>query len=425
MGGIRMNKAERFIYDYVRKNPRVKNVIRDVYQSVFSKIPVKQFTINDSVINRQGYFFGFHDKSPWCHDDSLLLANRFDIPNRQITKSDTLQIGVFKGKNYDEFIPLATTPSFNWQQGCFAQWVGKQKQIIYNSFDGNKNISILIDTDGNEIRRFDLPVAAVSPDGQYFLSYDFSRLAVYAPGYGYENGKDEELKIKIPTKQGLSLVNIESGEIRKLFTVADIAGLQPEPAMVNAFHFFTHCLFSPSGKRFVFYHRSIRDLNFVYTRMLSCDFDGRNKFIFHADGWVSHIGWKDEKHIMAYCRTKKFGDAYTLFEDQSENYEAVGLNDFTSDGHPSFSPVDNNLFITDTYPDRFRLSSLILYNCQNGKRLDLATLKQPLQFKNELRCDLHPRWNRAGTMICFDSAHSGMRSLCTIDIHDELKRIRK
>jgi len=418
-----MNKAERFFYDYVKKNPRLKNVIRDAYQAVFSKVPVKQFE-NGSIINRQGFFFGFHDRSPWCYDDSLMLANRFNIPNRKITKADTIEIGIFKGEKYEEFVPLADTKSFNWQQGCFSQWLGKKKQIIYNSFDGKKNISIVIDDRGNEIKRFDLPSAAVSPDGKYMLSYDFSRLAVYAPGYGYEDGVDEELDVKVPQKQGLILVNIETGETKKLFTVADIESFRPDPLMDDAFHFFTHCLFSPSEKRFVFYHRSIRDLNFVRTRMISCDPDGSNKFIFHTNGWVSHIAWKDDKKIMAYCRTKKFGDAYVLFEDQSDNYETVGVDAFTSDGHPSFSPADENIFITDSYPDRFRLSTLILYDCKTNKRMDLARLKQPLQFKNELRCDFHPRWNHAGNMISFDSAHSGMRSLCTIDIQQEINSLR-
>jgi hypothetical protein len=419
-----MNKAERFLHKYIKKNPRVKNVIRDAYQTVFSNVPAKQFA-NDSLINRSGYFFGFHDRSPWCYDDSLMLANRFTIPNRQITKSDMIEIGVFKGERFEEFVPLASTKSFNWQQGCFSQWVGKTKQIIYNDFDGEKNVSIIIDENGKEIRRFDLPNAAVSPDGKYMLSYNFSRLAKYAAGYGYENGIDEELNVMVPQKHGLSITNLETGETKQLFTVADIAAMQPDPEMRNAFHFFTHCLFSPSGKRFVFYHRSIRDLNFVRTRMIACDLDGNNKFIFTADGWVSHIGWKNDNQIMAYCRTKKFGDAYILFEDQSSNYDAVGIDDFTSDGHPSFSPKDSSIFITDSYPDRFRLSSLILYDCKSNTRIDLAKLKQPLQFKNELRCDFHPRWNRAGNMICFDSAHSGKRSMCTIDIQQEINSLRK
>ncbi|CAN5479941.1 hypothetical protein BH11BAC1_BH11BAC1_18430 [soil metagenome] len=416
-----MNKAEKFFYNFIKKNPRIKNIIRDVYQSLMSVVPVKQMFINDSLSNRPGYFFGFHDKSPWSYDDVYLLGNRFQIPNREINKSDTIEVGIFKGEEWKEFVPLAKTLAFNWQQGCFSQWVGRKNEIIFNSFDGKNNISVLIDTNGKELKRFDLPVAAVSPDGKYALSYNFSRLATFAKGYGYENGVDEEIVVKIPDKQGLSLINIETGEIKKLFTVAEIAAIEPDVEMEDAFHFFTHCLFSPSGKRFVFYHRSIRDMNFVRTRMFSCDLKGENKYIFPTDGMVSHIGWKDEKRIMAYCRTKEHGDGYFLFEDGNNQYEQVGGEAFTSDGHPSYSPADSNWFVTDTYPNRFRLSTLILYNFLKKKRIDVAKLKQPLQFKNELRCDLHPRWNRAGTVICFDSAHTGKRSLCTLSISEELK----
>jgi hypothetical protein len=418
-----VNKTEKFIYNILRRNPRVKNSVRDIYQTLFSVIPVEQKIANESMISRPGYFFGFHDKSPWSFDDNYLLANKFSIPNRIIHADDSIEVGFFRGHEYREFIPLAITKSFNWQQGCFSQWVGKKNEIIFNSFDGEKNVSIIVDTTGRELKRFELPVAALSPDGKYALSYNFNRLARYARGYGYENGTDEEELVKMPAKQGLSIIHIETGEIKKLFSVAEIAETDPDPAMENAFHFFTHCLFSPSGNRFVFYHRSIRDMNFVRTRMFSCDLLGENKFIFPTAGMVSHIGWRDAGHILSYCRTENFGDGYTLFQDQTGNYQRIGADVFTSDGHPSYSPADTNYFITDTYPDRFRLSTLILFNALKNKRLDLARLKQPLQFKDELRCDLHPRWNRAGNKVCFDSAHTGMRSLCTLDISKELQNL--
>src|SRR5688572_14674048 len=203
-----MNRAERFLHSYIKKNPKLKNVLRDAYQTVLSKVPVKDFIINNSLINRPGYFFGFHDKSPWNHDDSMLLANRFNIPNRSITRDDSIDVGIFSGKDFLEFTPLAITKSFNWQQGCLSQWLGRKNHIIFNSFDGLKNISIVIDAEGKEVTRFDKPVAAVSPDGRCMLSYDFSRLALYAKGYGYENGTDEEADLKIPLKQGLYLIDI-------------------------------------------------------------------------------------------------------------------------------------------------------------------------------------------------------------------------
>ena len=33
-----------------------------------------------------------------------------------------------------------------------------------------------------------------------------------------------------------------------------------------------------------------------------------------------------------------------------------------------------------------------------------------------MRADLHPRWNRKGSMICIDSVHNGTRQIYTIDV---------
>ena len=411
-----MNTIERKIYDFVKSNPKIKNLVRDLYQWLFIFVPVKEVGIENIIVSKPGFFFGFHDKSPWSFGDKFLLANRFSIPNRKINSNDSIEVGYFEDKNCEKFIPLAKTNSFNWQQGCMLQWVGEKNEIIFNSFNGDKHISKVLDLAGNIIQEIPLPIGAVSPNGKYALSYSFSRMAKYAPGYGYENVLDDDLKSMIPEAEGLSLVDLESREIKKLFSIKDIVSIDFDDTMEDAHHYFTHCLFSPSGNKFVFFHRWIKDLNFVKTRMISCDVDGSNKFIFPTNGMVSHIGWKDEKRIMAYCSTKLFGDAYTLFEVGKNEYFRIGEGIITSDGHPSFSPSNNNYFITDTYPDKFRLSSLFLFNCNTNKRYDLAKLKQPMQFKQELRCDLHPRWNRAGTSICFDSAHTGMRSLCVVDV---------
>jgi hypothetical protein len=262
----------------------------------------------------------------------------------------------------------------------------------------------------------------MSPDGSRALSYSFSRLRRAPYAYAYANGKDPELDHLVASSHGLHLVDISSGEVELLFTVADIAGLDPQPSMKGAFHYFTHCQFSPSGTRFSFFHRWIEKGYLRWTRMISCDLDGGNVHIFPTLGMVSHVAWRDKKHVLAYARTREFGDKYYLFRDQSPVFIVIGQESFNSDGHPSFSK-DGQWIVTDTYPDRFRIRHLILYNLEEKKRYDLAKLYSPREyvgatFRDMVSCDLHPRWNRASTMICFDSAHTGQRALCTIEVGD-------
>ena len=127
------------------------------------------------------------------------------------------------------------------------------------------------------------------------------------------------------------------------------------------------------------------------------------------------MAWKDDQFILAYARTEKYGDKYYLFEDQTGVFSLIGGKDLKSDGHPQFS-VDKRFILTDTYPDRFRRQFLIIYDTKEKVRKDIAVLRIPFQYRYGLRCDFHPRWNRDASMICFDSAHTGIRALCTMKI---------
>jgi hypothetical protein len=413
-----MNIVERRVYNFVKKNPKIKTLIRDIYQTLLYLLPGKNEKAQFHINIREGYYFGFHDKSPWSFDNKFLLANKYNIPLREPKKDDTLEIGYFAGNDFKNFKRLALTKSFNWQQGCMLQWIGETNNILYNDFKGNKNFAKIIDTDGSLIKELPSAIGALSTDGNLALSYSFERLAKYAKGYGYKNGIDEELNVQMPLFHGLSIININSGTSKQLFSIKDIASFKAEKDNDKSFHYFTHCLFSPSNNRFVFFHRWIKAMNFVYTRMISCDTEGKDLHIFPSHQMISHIGWKDENHILAYCRIKNIGDRYVIFEDKTDNFKIIGENIFERDGHPSFSPVNQRWIITDTYPDSKRFSSLILYDIQKNIKYDLAKLKQPLKYKEELRCDLHPRWDRTGKIVCFDSAHTGKRSLCTMDIRE-------
>lgn len=417
-----MNRVELAVYNLVKRNPKVKMGIRNAYQRICDVVPVKSAVSRYSISVREGYFFGFHDKCPWSQNNAMLLANQCDIPPRMPRSGDCVTVGYFTGEDFMDFNPIAQTNTWNWQQGCMLQWIGGTNFFIFNDFDGASHVARVYDSAGKLTRTLPVPIAALSPRGDYALSYSFERCHVYAPGYGYVNGADPEQGSERPGTRGIQVLDLTSGQAKHLFSVSDIASLQPDRSMEGAYHYVSHCQFDPSGNRFVFFHRWIKDFNFLRTRMISCDLGGTDLFVFPTDGMVSHVAWRDDGHILAYARVKEKGDRYVLFEDKTGGYTVVGESRFNSDGHPSFSP-NRRWILTDTYPDRFRVSTLILYDTQTGQRFDLAKLRSPREFaspnlESTWPCDLHPRWDRSGTSICFDSPHTGRRALCTIRLGD-------
>jgi hypothetical protein len=418
-----MNRLESLVYHAVKQNPKVKTLIRDVYQAVLYPLPVPKEKSVYPVTVREGFFFGFHDKKPWSQHNKFLLAHRFNNLKNKIPKpEDTVDIGFFKGEDHEDFQKIALTSCFNWQQGSMLQWIGKSDRFIFNDAGGDDNIARIFDTDGKALGTLPKSIGAVSPDGTKALSYNFARFREYFPGYEYAHGTDPEMGEEQPSSHGISLIDIENNLVTKLFSIKEISSILPEKSMTGAFHFLTHTLFSPSGNRFLFLHRWLKDKNFRYTRLLSCDVNGKDLHVFPTHEMVSHIAWQDESHVLAWCRSMEKKDAYILFRDMSDEHHLIGTEVFTSDGHPSFPGNKPEWFLTDTYPDRLQRSYLFIYNILQKKRYDLGYFRQPFRFRDEVSCDLHPRWNHEGTKICFDSAHTGKRSLCTMNLGDLLTK---
>lgn len=182
--------------------------------------------------------------------------------------------------------------------------------------------------------------------------------------------------------------------------------------MDEAFHFLSHALFSPDSSRFLFYHRWRQRNGVLHTRLYSIGTNGEQLFSYPS-GDYSHLAWRDNNEILAYCRIENQPWGYYLFKDGVGTAAPVGQHFFTSDGHPQFSDSGKH-FVTDSYPDRYRQQCLFMFSIASGEGKEIARLKIPHKFRREYRCDFHPRWSPDGSTICFDSAHTGTRSLCTL-----------
>jgi len=411
-----MNTLERYIYNKIRFSPKVKKSVVKLYQKLFSIIPIKRIRSSYNIVTREGYFYGFHDKCPWSHDNKFLLAHKYVNDLIMPKENDRIEIGYFSGDNQTDFISLGSTQTWNWQMGSMLQWVGTTNNIIYNDFDGASHVAKIIDLNGKLLKKFQQPVAAVNPDGSFALSHSFDRLRKAAPGYGYYNSNVKSSSCNIPNDDGIYLLNLNSGDSKMLFSISDIAEITPKKYFNNSYHYFTHCLFSPNGKRFAFYHRWLENNQKTWTKLLTCNIDGTDIYKFDFSGVITHLAWQDDNHLLAYGYKKQVGDHYYLLEDKTENFNLIGENIFSSDGHPQFAP-NRKQFITDTYPDRLRRQYLVSYNIQSEQRENIAIIKSPLFYIGDIRCDLHPRWDRTGKSIAFDSSHTGKRALCTVRLH--------
>lgn len=423
-----MNYLEKYVYQAVKNNPRLKFFLRDTYQALCDFVPVSAEQSAYPIVVREGYFFGFHDKVPFSSDDSMLLAGEFDVPLRMPQPDDVLTVGYFTGPSFEDFNTVGHTRAWNWHQGCMLQWLGSERKIVYNDFTDGRLVCRINSVDSGGTRTVEAPVSSVSRDGKWGLSYSFPRVNQLMPGYGYVNGHDGSLSDPAPKDSGLIIVDMATGTQKFLFSVAEIADEMPESSMNDARHFLSHCQFSPSCKRFLFLHRWIHgNVRQRWSRLITSDLNGEDLHFFPTQGMVSHMAWEDDSHLLAYCRLARHGNHYVLFDDYNlDDYSIVGASDFDSDGHPSFGPA-SRWFVTDTYPDRFRLASLIIYDRIRQKRYTLARLKSCKKFATlsphrHWSCDLHPRWNRSGTMLCFDSTHTGERSLCTMALGDDVNK---
>lgn len=423
-----MNKIEKFVYDILKHNPKMKRFVRNQYQRIFDILPTPKPVSAYKITAREGYFFGFHDHTPFSGDNKKLLAHKYHIPLRMPEPGETVEIGYFDGENYEEYHPVTETKAWSWHLGAKLQWRGTSNQVVFNDHYQGKNIGRVVDLESKEEMQHAGPIGSVSPNGRWAVGYSFFRVQKCMPGYGYPYPvEDPEEDRLVPASHGIHRIDLESGEKQLLFSIADIAKIEPTKNMQGAQHFFSHTVFSPDSERFVFLHRWI--VGSVYkrfSRMVSSDINGENIFIFPTIDMVSHIGWHDAKHVLAYCRVPKFDDQYVLFEDQSKDrYEIIGQEVFNSDGHPSFDP-SGRWIVTDTYPDRRRVQNLIIYDNKDGIRYDVAKLPMPKRFQSKTpfvhtSCDLHPRWDRRGRFICFDATYTGTRSLCTIDLRNDLE----
>ncbi|SHG20730.1 hypothetical protein SAMN02745206_03462 [Desulfacinum infernum DSM 9756] len=363
------------------------------------------------------HFFGYYDKSPWNRSGDKLLALRVPFADRPPDKNDAAEVGWIPPDGNGRFIPLGETLAWNWQQGCMLRWHPSDPDtlICHNHREGGRFVGLVRNLKGAVEARYERPFYAIRPDGSSAVSLNFSRLHRFRPGYGYPGVPDPWAGESVPERDGLWWMDLRSGSSELFLSLKEIAAAEPRMYPTDVPHWVNHVQFSPRGTRFAFLHRWYHPAKGWATRLMAAEADGTRLRSVIATGVVSHYDWQDEEHLLAWALGPEGRPAFHLYNVETGRCRVVGRDCMKEDGHCSFSP-DGRWILNDTYPDGYGMRTLYLYDLQRGRRINLERFHSPARYRGETRCDLHPRWNRDGTAVCIDSAHTGSRQMYVVNL---------
>lgn len=405
----------------LRKQPKIKRFVKDVYQTIGELVSDKQTspsTIKCVTNTKYEHLFGYYDKSPWDATGTNIIYLKVKDARKNAASNTPAEI-IFKNVNNLEEKTIARTNSWNVQQGSMLQWLGPdfETKILYNDYRNGSFCSVILNIKTNEEKIINAPVYSVSKDGKKALTLDFSRLNTLRPGYGYMNTDDYTEGVKCPDSACIWVVDLDDNKIDPILTYRQLYDFEHKSNMDQSFHKVNHIMINPSGDRFMFLHRWI-DNGVKYDRLLTCNIDGSDLYNLLDEDMVSHCNWKDDNTIIAFAHTYEFGNHYYILCDKNAKQKFVlkGLPDV--DGHPSYSP-DGRYIITDSYPNFNRKQRLYLFDVKTENCKQIAEIYSNKHYKNETRCDLHPRWNSDSSEICFDGAQNNFRQVYTLKIESE------
>ena len=375
------------------------------------------------------HFFGYFGLQPWDSSGRFLLCLEVALHDRPPKADDKAIVGMVDLAS-SEFIPLAKTSAWNFQQGAMVQWMPKRidSEIIYNDRRDGRVVSTILNVQTGERRTIPYPVSAVSHDGKTALSLDFGRLQRIRPGYGYAGLDDPFTGQRHPAGDGVRLVDLETCEGEVVVSLSDVLRVYRKSSEIrNQTLCFNHTIYNTDDTRFAFLVQwrshvipkwvrvwRLNKLVNVGSIIFAASLDGSDLTWLSGFEGVSHFDWLDSEEILMWAR-RKGEEHFFLIHGRDGSYRVVGENFLNEDGHCSFSP-DRKWVLLDGCPDKNRCTELKLFKWREQRLFLLGRFYSPPLYTGEIRCDLHPRWNRNGAKVCFDSTHDGTRQVYVADV---------
>lgn len=370
-------------------------------------------------------FFGYYDVRAFSADDRFHLCHRVGFYDRMPTRDDAAEIGLIDLGTCD-ISAIDHTTAWCFQQGAMLQWhpAHPDEQIIFNVRISDGYRARITSVSDGSTRELEYPVANVDRSGTYGLSVNFDRMFAFRPGYGYAGGVDAAARVDCPTDDGVFLVDLSTGRGELILSLRDAWELAaPTLGLPNRKVLINHITFNADGTRFLALLRNFPEGGSSWkTALITANRDGSDAYLLRGFDMASHYNWLDRTRLLIWANGSSSQQLY-LFDDKTGNEELVDADFFLTDGHCSYSPDEEWIFY-DSYPDVESYRHLYLYHRSAKRGVRLASCYSDPKIAGDIRCDLHPRWNSAGTGISFDSIHEGYRAIYTADLSEVMRTLR-
>jgi hypothetical protein len=308
------------------------------------------------------------------------------------------------------FHKLTTTRAWNLQQGAMLHWNPRcgESEIIFNDLVDNELTSIVVNTGSGRRRILPGPISALSRDGRWALGLTYGRLGRLRKVVGYGVAEDPNPSAPAPDDDGVFLIDLESGTKRLVVSIDQVYArlLAEHPALRGHHMWFNHTVFNKSATRFFFFARAyLAPGRRRHTAMFTANRDGSDlRQVIAFDRRPSHFDWRNDREIVATFILNGSDRQHVLFTDGKQDYRVIGGGFLDFDGHCTFAPDAQRLATDRKHRDRL-CQSLLVYDLAAGKGQVLCThnMREERYLSGNVRCDFHPRWDRTGNQICFDS----------------------
>jgi len=370
------------------------------------------------------HFFGYYGICPWNQSGRRLVCLESEFQDHLPRPEEAAAVGVVDART-GEFRRVAETRAWNFQQGAMLHWNPRapETEILFNERNGDDIISVVLNVDTGRRREPPRAINGISRDGRYGLCLTYGRLTRLRPVVGYVGTRDPNPDSPHPDNDGVFVMDLVTGQSRLVVSIGEVyRRLAPRhPELKDRHMWFNHTVFNTGGSRFFFLARgwTTGPSRRLESAMFTAGRDGSDlREVIPFGKGVSHFEWRNQREILATFRLRDTQMKLVLFTDGEADYRAIGEGFLSGDGHPTFAPDGDRIAVDHNEGERLE-KHLRLYSLKSGQGRLLARfpMREPRFLSGDLRCDLHPRWDRAGSTVCVDALDSrdGTRQLHVID----------